>query len=51
MRESIKSAIGETVQDMVDAGTAVSFTKKELDSIGIIIPDEQRPDTSHQENG
>jgi len=26
---------------MVDAGTAVSFTKKELDSLGIIIPDVQ----------
>ena len=41
MRESIKNAIGETVQDMVDAGTAVSFTKKELDALGIIIPDVQ----------
>ncbi len=39
MRESIKNAIGETVQDMVDSGTAVSFTKKELDALGVTIPD------------
>ena len=41
MRESIKNAIGETVQDMVDSGTAVSFTKKELDALGVTIPDVQ----------
>ena len=41
MRESIKNAIGETVQDMVNSGATVSFTKKELDSLGIIIPDVQ----------
>ena len=38
MRESIKSAIGETVQDMVDSGIKVSFTKKELDLLGVEIP-------------
>lgn len=41
MRDSIKQAIGETVQDMVDAGADVSFTKKELDSLGITIPSVQ----------
>jgi len=41
MRESIKNAIGETVQDMVNSGATVSFTKKELDSLGVIIPDVQ----------
>ena len=38
MRHSIKSAIGETVQDMVNSGIKVSFTKKELDSLGVEIP-------------
>ena len=39
MRGSIKNAIGETVQDMVSAGVKVSFTKKELDSLGVIMPE------------
>jgi putative transcriptional regulator len=39
MRDSIKNAIGETVQDMIASGVKVSFTKKELDSLGITIPD------------
>jgi len=38
MRESIKDAIGETVQDMMDSGIKVSFTKKELDLLGVEIP-------------
>ncbi|MES9901787.1 MAG: helix-turn-helix domain-containing protein [Sedimenticola sp.] len=38
MRDSIKNAVSETVQDMVNSGENVSFTKKELDSLGIIIP-------------
>ena len=38
MRESIKSAIGDTVQDMMNSGLKVSFTKKELDSLGVDIP-------------
>ena len=41
MRDSIKNAIGETVQDMVNSGANVSFTKKELDSLGITIPNIQ----------
>lgn len=41
MRNSIKDAIGGTVQDMVNSGVNVSFTKKELDSLGITIPDVQ----------
>jgi len=39
MRDSIKNAIGETVQDMIGSGVKVSFTKKELDSLGVTIPD------------
>ncbi|MCJ8274380.1 MAG: hypothetical protein MJK04_33900 [Psychrosphaera sp.] len=37
MRDSIKQAIGETVQDMVNAGLPTSFTKKEMDLLGIDI--------------
>ena len=38
MRNSIKEAIGSTVQDMIDSKIKVSFTQKELNSLGIIIP-------------
>ena len=38
MRDSIKNAIGQTVQDIVNSGANVSFTKKELNSLGIKIP-------------
>lgn len=39
MRNSIKSAIGTTVQDLVNFGNKTSFTQKELDSLGIKIPE------------
>ena len=38
MRDSIKNAISETVQDMLNSEIKVSFTKKELDSLGVEIP-------------
>ena len=38
MRDSVKHAIAGTVQDIVNSGARVSFTKKELDSLGITIP-------------
>ncbi len=38
MRNSIKEAIGNTVQDLINSGIESSFTKKELDSLGIDIP-------------
>jgi putative transcriptional regulator len=41
MRNSIKDAISETVQDMINVGAEVSFTQKELDSLGITIPNVQ----------
>ena len=41
MRESIKNAIGETVQDLINSGLKTSFTKKELDSLGVKIPEVQ----------
>ena len=39
MRDSIKKAIGETVQDLIDSGLTTSFTEKELNSLGVTIPD------------
>jgi len=39
MRESIKKSIGNTVQDLINSGIEVSFTKKELNSLGVKIPD------------
>lgn len=39
MRNSIKKAIGETVQDLVNSGVKTSFTEKELNSLGVIIPE------------
>ncbi len=38
MRESIKKSIGSTVQDLINSGIEVSFTKKELNSLGVKIP-------------
>ena len=38
MRDAIQEAIGTTVTDMMDAGLKVSFTKKELDKLGVEIP-------------
>jgi putative transcriptional regulator len=39
MRPSIKKAIGTTVQDMLDSGLKSSFTEKELNSLGVKIPE------------
>jgi len=39
MRKSVKEAIGTTVQDMLASGPGSSFTKKELDSLGVRIPE------------
>jgi putative transcriptional regulator len=38
MRESIKNAIGGTVQDLINSGEKTSFTAKELKLLGIEIP-------------
>ena len=38
MRDAIQEAIGTTVTDMMNAGLKVSFTKKELDKLGVEIP-------------
>ena len=39
MRDSIKKSIGETVQDLMNSGIKTSFTTKELNSLGVNIPD------------
>lgn len=39
MKKSIKEAVGTTVQDMLDAGFKTTLTKKELDALGIRIPE------------
>ncbi len=39
MKKSVKDAIGTTVQDMIDAGLKSSFTVKELNAFGVIIPE------------
>ena len=38
MRDSIKQSVGSTVQDLLNSGFEVSFTKKELKSLGVTIP-------------
>ena len=39
MRDSIKSAIGETVKDLVNSGIKTSFTERELREFGVKISD------------
>lgn len=41
MRDSIKKSIGSTVQDLLNSGIEVSFTKKELNNLGVKIPEVQ----------
>ncbi len=38
MRDSMQEAIGSTVADMMSTGLKVSFTQKELDELGVEIP-------------
>lgn len=39
MRDSVKKAVGTTVNDMLKAGLKTTFTKKELDALGVEIPE------------
>ena len=39
MRETIRESITDTIQDLIDAGIGTSFTKKELNSLGVEIPE------------
>jgi putative transcriptional regulator len=38
MRDSIKKAIGDTAQGLINTGIKTSFTEKELNSLGVTIP-------------
>jgi len=38
MRETIKDAIGDTVQNLLRSGIRTSFSEKELKKLGVVIP-------------
>ena len=38
MRESIKDAIGDTVQNLMLSGIRTSFSERELKKLGVVIP-------------
>ena len=38
MRETIKDAIGDTVQNLLRSGIKTSFSEKELKKLGVVIP-------------
>ncbi len=37
MKNSVKKAIGNTVQELIDSGIKTSFTEKELNALGVKI--------------
>ena len=39
MRKTIKEAIGQTVQNLIESGVKTSFSEKELKNLGVTIPD------------
>ncbi len=39
MRKAMREAIGETIQDMLNSGLHVSFTKRDFDELGIEFSD------------
>ncbi|XCN73021.1 MAG: helix-turn-helix domain-containing protein [Candidatus Electrothrix aestuarii] len=39
MRDSIKKAIGDTVQDLINSGAKTSFTEKELNALNVKVPE------------
>jgi putative transcriptional regulator len=39
MREAMREAIGETIQDLIASGIKTSFTEKELNKLGVEIPE------------
>lgn len=39
MRNTIKNAIGNTVQDLIKNGIKTSFSEKEMKALGVIIPE------------
>jgi putative transcriptional regulator len=48
MRESMLNAVSETVQGLVNIGLPVSFTKRQLDELGVVVPDIEMPSTKVQ---
>jgi len=44
----MKSAIKESLQDLVDLGVKVKFTKKELNELGVKLPEVDMPPTKIQ---
>ena len=43
MRDSIKNSVSSTVQDLLNSGLDISFTKKELNELGVKVPDIEFP--------
>ncbi len=43
MRESIKSSISQSLQDLVDAGLPVTFTARRLNQLGVVVPNVDMP--------
>ncbi len=43
MRKKMKVALSETLQDMVDLGADVKFTTKELNELGVEVPELDMP--------
>lgn len=39
MRDDMREAIGETVQGLVNLGLPTTFTKKQLDELGVVVPE------------
>lgn len=49
MRESMHHAVAETIQGLVNIGLPVSFTKKQLDELGVVVPDVDMPSSKIQQ--
>jgi putative transcriptional regulator len=39
MRDDMREAIGETVQGLVNLDLPTTFTKKQLDKLGVVVPE------------
>ena len=48
MRESVREAIGETIQDLILSGAKTSFSEKELKKLGINYPEVEIHDMDKQ---
>jgi hypothetical protein len=43
MRDDMREALGETVQGLLNLGLPTTFTKKQLDELGVAIPEVEVP--------